>query len=206
MRANAPGPAATRSAAAGPAAIGPAAALTGAVLAALVLASCGSSTSSAPPLASGVSRSDLRSYVASVERIRLPVNRLLDEADPILDADHDHRISSAEAGRRFSALEERFAGYTVAINALRPPDATLRRLNAGYAHTYLLEDNYLSALAAALPDGDFDGLPDTQNAQRLAIIEWRTRLQEVADALGVRLPSDIQQAGRGEIAPTPSGS
>jgi hypothetical protein len=209
------GPALTGPALTGPALTGPALTspaltgigLAGAVLAGavLVLASCGSTTTTAPS-ASGVSGSDLRSYVSSVERVRLPVNRLLDEADPILEADHEHRISPVEAGRRFSALEERFAAYAVSINALRPPDATLRRLNAAYAHTYLLEDNYLSALAAALPGAEFDGLPHTQNAQRLAIIEWRTRLQELADALGVRLPSDIQQAGRGEIAPSPSGS
>ncbi len=185
---------------------------------ALTLAACSSSpapdarTATAPAAtagsaaASGVTRSELLAYVASVEQIRLPVNRLLDGADPILDAYHDHRISPTEASTQFGALEERFARYTVAINSLHPADAVLRRLNAGYAHTYLFEDSYLSALAAALPDGDFDDLPDTQNAQRLAIIEWRTRLEEIAAALGVHLPSDIQQAGRGEIAPSPSGS
>ena len=61
-------------------------------------------------------------------------------------------------------------------------------------------------LAADLPGNDFDNLPDTQNAQRLAIIEWRTQLEVAARAAGVRLPADLQQAGRGEIAPSPTGS
>jgi hypothetical protein len=185
----------------------------------LVLAACGMSPvlgtpaggSSAaggtpPATVDGVTAADLGHYVAAVERIRLPVNQLLGQADPILDADHDHAISPTVASQRFGALEEHFASYLLAISALHPADATLRTLNRGYAHTYVLEDSYLSALAAALADGEFDDLPDTQNAQRLAIIEWRTELEELAAALHVRLPGDIEQAGRGEIAPSPSGS
>jgi hypothetical protein len=144
--------------------------------------------------------------VAQVERVRLPVNRLLLGADPILEGFRTHAITPQEAGDQMSALEERFASHVVAAHAIDPENATLRKLNAPYANTYYLEDNYLSVLAADLPNRSFDGLPDTQNAQRLAIIEWRTELQVVADAAGVRLPADIQSAGRGEITPSPTGS
>ena len=57
----------------------------------------------------------------------------------------------------------------------------------------MLEDAYLSALAAALPEGQFDHLPDTQAAQRAAIIDWRTRLTLLARRAGARLPADLQQ-------------
>jgi hypothetical protein len=69
----------------------------------------------------------------------------------------------------------------------------------------VLEDSYLSALAAALPEREFDDLPDTQARQRAAITGWRIRLEVVAHRLGIRLPMDIQAAGRGEIAPSPVG-
>ena len=65
---------------------------------------------------------------------------------------------------------------------------------------------YLSALTAAIPEREFDDLPKTQDAQRAAVIAWRTRLEVVAAGLGVQLPADLQQAGRGEIAPSPFGS
>jgi hypothetical protein len=47
--------------------------------------------------------------------------------------------------------------------------------------------------------------PDTQAAQRAAIIGWRTGLTVRANRAGVDL-ADLQQAGRGEIAPSPDGS
>lgn len=102
-------------------------------------------------------------------------------------------------------LEESFATYMVEINALRPSHATLAGINAPYAHTYILEDAYLNAVVADLPDGDFSDLPDTQSAQRDAIIEWRVQLEVLAQRLSVTLPSDLQQAGRGEIAPGVTG-
>jgi hypothetical protein len=152
------------------------------------------------------SRSALVDYVQRVEPIRLAVNRLLDRADPILEAYRRHRLSPKEAGRRFDRLERRFAGYTERIAAVEPKNAQLARLHRPYAHTYVLEDAYLSALAAALPAQRFDHLPDTQARQRAAIIEWRTRLTLLAARTGARLPPDLQQAGRGEIAPSPGGS
>jgi hypothetical protein len=94
----------------------------------------------------------------------------------------------------------------VKVAALRPVPPPLRAAQASYAHTYVLEDAYLSALVAALPGRRFEDLPDTQNRQRAAIIAWRIRLEVLADRLGVRLPADLQAAGRGEIAPSPSGS
>jgi hypothetical protein len=107
------------------------------------------------------------------------------------------------------ALEQRFAAYAVEMAEIAPADPELRQVNAPYAHTYMLEDSYLSTLASDLADSGsdaFDNLPDTQGAQRLAIIEWRTQLQVTVDRLGVVLPDDIQQAGRGEIEPGPEGS
>jgi hypothetical protein len=168
------------------------------LVATVALAGCGGS--------GRPSRDELTAYVQQVEPIRLAVNRLLDEADPILEGYRAHRLSPKQAGRRFDRLERRFAAYTERIAAIAPGNRQLERLHRPYAHTYVLEDAYLSALAAALPTGSFDHLPDTQSAQRAAIIDWRTQLTLLARRVDGRLPGDLQQAGRGEIAPSPAGS
>jgi hypothetical protein len=61
-----------------------------------------------------------------------------------------------------------------------------------YAHTYMLEDSYLAALASGLGDGNVTSLADTQNQQRLAIIEWRTALEVAAARAGSVLPADTE--------------
>lgn len=147
----------------------------------------------------------LSAYVARVEPIRLGTNRLLDRADPILSAYHEGRIGADRAERRMAALERRLADYAVEIAALRGVPSSIRSEHDAYAHTWVLEDAYLSALVAAVPEKEFDDLPDTKDRQRAAIIAWRTRVQVLADRLGVRLPADLQIAGRGEIAPSPEG-
>ena len=134
------------------------------------------------------------------------MNWLLGQADPILESYHDRNASPAEAGRRMGRLERRFAAYTVKVAAIDPATAQLRVLQAAYAHTYVLEDAYLSALANGLAERNLDDLPNTQAAQRAAIIGWRTGLTVLADEAGMALPADLQQAGRGEIAPSPDGS
>jgi hypothetical protein len=141
-----------------------------------------------------------------VEPIRLAVNKLLDRADPILKAFHDRRIAPSVAARQMGRLEQRFAAYAVDIATVDPPTAQLRALNVGYANTYVFEDAYLSALVAGLTDGELTNLPDTQAAQRAAIIRWRIGLTVLARAVDAPLPGDLQQAGRGEIAPSPNGS
>ncbi len=141
-----------------------------------------------------------------VEPIRLAVNKLLNGADPILEAFHDRRITPTEASRRLGRLEQQFAAYAVDIAAVDPPTGQLRALNAPYAGTYVFEDAYLSALVAGLADGELDDLPDTQAAQRAAITRWRIGLMVLARAAGAPLPGDLQQAGRGEIVPSPDGS
>jgi hypothetical protein len=151
-------------------------------------------------------RAALVAYLQQVEPIRLAVNRLLGGADPILSAYRVGRISSQQAALRMGALERRFAAYTVDIAALKPATAQLRSLNAPYAHTYILEDAYLSALTSGLAARNLDGLPDTQAAQRAAIIQWRTDLTVLARRTTLDLPGDLQAAGRGEIAPSPGGS
>jgi hypothetical protein len=151
-------------------------------------------------------RAAIEAYLRQVEPIRLAVNRLLGRADPILEAYHDHHASPAQARRRMGLLERRFADYTVKVAAIEPATAQLRVLQAAYAHTYVLGDAYLSALATGLAERDLDGLPNTQAAQRAAISGWRTGLTVLADQAGISLPADIQQAGRGEIAPSPTGS
>jgi hypothetical protein len=151
-------------------------------------------------------RAALVSYLQQVEPIRLAVNRLLEGADPILLAYRDGRISSRQASLRMGALERRFAAYTVDMGALQPATAQLRTLNAPYAHTYILEDAYLSALTTGLAARNLDGLPNTQAAQRAAIIQWRTDLTVLALRTRLDLPGDLQAAGRGEIAPSPGGS
>jgi hypothetical protein len=129
----------------------------------------------------------------------------LDRADPILSAYRDHRLSASRARSRVDALERRFAVYARRIAAVGPVPGSLRSAARAYAHTYVLEDSYLSALAAALPSREFGELPNTQARQRAAIIAWRIRLEVVARRLGFRPPADLQVAGRGEIAPSPLG-
>lgn len=144
--------------------------------------------------------------MTEVEAVRLPVNQLLNQADPILDAYHDHRITPAVASARMEAMEQEFGGLAVEMGTIAPSNPVLARINAPYAHTYVLEDSYLAALASGLGDGNLDSLPDTQNAQRQAIVTWRIALEVAAARVGVTLPADLQQAGRGEIAPGLDGS
>jgi hypothetical protein len=167
-------------------------------------AGCGSSSDGGHP--GTLKARALQRYLAQVEPIRLAVNRLLDRADPILSRYARRQLSAADAQRRMSSLERRFAAYTVRIDGLRPVPGELAAVQRAYAHTYVLEDAYLSALVAAIPSRDFDELPETQDAQRAAIVAWRVRLEVTANRLGVRLAADLQRAGRGEIAPSPLGS
>jgi hypothetical protein len=167
---------------------------------ALLATACGGGSNSKVPAA------DVRSYVAAVEKVRLPVNALLNGADPILDAYHDHHITPSQASKEFGAMEQKFASYTVAMQQIEPSNQRLKAINTPYASTYFYEDSYLATLASDLSEGDFDNLPNTQDAQRLAIVIWRTRLEVIAAQSGVTLPADLQQAGRGEIAPSIEGS
>jgi hypothetical protein len=171
----------------------------------LLLAGCGGRS---PPRAarSDSIRAALERYVAQVEPIRLSVNRLLEGADPILSAFREHRLPAKAAAARMGALERRFANSTVDIAAIEPALPALRSLHAGYAATYVLEDAYLSALVSGLARDDLHDLPDTQGAQRAAIIRWRTGLMVLARRARASLPADLQQAGRGEIAPSPLAS
>jgi hypothetical protein len=164
------------------------------------VAACGSRSDR-----SGSAAGELRTYVDRVEPLRLAVNRLLDRADPILEAYREHRIGPRAAQRRFGRLERTFADYAARVAAIHPIPDDIRAAAAAYAHTYVLEDSYLSALTAALPDRAFDELPQTADRQRAAIIAWRIRLEVLARRLGVHLPADLQRAGRGEIAPSPVG-
>ena len=169
----------------------------------LMVAGCGSSGSSAPD---GMTAGQVQDYLAQVEPVRRSVNDLLEGADPILHAYRSHQITADQAARRMNDLEARFAVQGATVEAISSPDPTLEAIHRTYAHTYQLEDAYLRALAAALPDGDFSDLPNTQDAQRQAITAWRKRLEVLAQQTGATLPDDLQQAGRGEIAPSPTGS
>jgi hypothetical protein len=151
-------------------------------------------------------RVGLARYMGEVEPVRLAVNRLLDGADPILEAFRRRRIPAAAAAGRMAGLERQFATYTVDVAAIEPATPELRALHAAYAQTYILEDAYLSALVSGLGRRQLTDLPNTQSAQRAAIIRWRTGLAVLARELSVVLPADLQQAGRGEIAPSPAGS
>jgi hypothetical protein len=151
-------------------------------------------------------RLGLARYMREVEPIRLAVNRLLDRADPILEAFSGRRIPAAAAAGRMAGLERRFAAYTVDIAAIEPATPELRVLHVAYAQTYILEDAYLSALVSGLARRRLTDLPNTQSAQRAAIIRWRVGLTVLARKAKVVLPADLQQAGRGEIAPSPTGS
>lgn len=172
----------------------------------LALCGCGSHVHSPTDEQRRTQRTAIELYLSEVEPIRLAVNKLLEGADPILSSFEKRRISSGQAARRMSELEQRFAAYAVAIAAVSPESAQLRALNTPYAETYVLEDAYLSALVAGLAEGQTRNLPNTQAAQRAAIIRWRTHLTVLARAAHAPLPADLQQAGRGEIAPSPSAS
>jgi hypothetical protein len=169
------------------------------------LSGCGHSSASAQS-SPQVQRAALSAYLKQVEPIRLAVNRLLNRADPILSANREKTITPRQASLRMGALERRFAGYTVDVAAVTATTPQLRALHAIYAHTFILEDSYLSALVTGLGEGDTDDLPDTQSEQRAAIIQWRTGLEVLARRAGFRRPADLQVAGRGEIAPSPDGS
>jgi hypothetical protein len=167
------------------------------VIASLAMVACGQ-----PQAQPGTTAAELKAYLAAVEPIRLGVNQLLNDADPVLDAYRAHTLTGGEASAEMGSLEETFAMYTVDVNALQPSNPALASIAAPYAHTFILEDSYLNALVNGLAEGHFDSLPDTQNDQRAAIIEWRVQLEILAQRLHVSLPADLQQAGRGEIAPS----
>jgi hypothetical protein len=171
----------------------------------VALGGCASQTPSAASM-QRAGRAAIEHYLHEVEPIRLAVNNLLEGADPILSAYHEHRLSPRQASLRMGALERRFAAYTVDMAAIAPTSAQLRAVNAPYAHTYILEDSYLSALTSGLAEGDLDDLPDTGSEQRATIIQWRTGLTVLARHVGLELPADLQAAGRGEIRPSPDGS
>jgi hypothetical protein len=166
---------------------------------ALAIGGCGGSSDTVPA-------AEVRAYVTAVENVRLPVNVLLNGADPILSALHEHKITADQAAVQMGRLEQTFAIYLLKVQQINPSNDQLRAINTPYANTYFYEDSYLATLASDLRDGDFENLPDTQDAQRLAIIIWRTKLEAIAARSGVTLPADLQQAGRGEIAPGPTGS
>jgi hypothetical protein len=165
----------------------------------LVLIGCGADTTTADR------RQALEDYVAKVQPIRLGINELLDRADPILEGYRDGDLAVAQARRRLGRIERGAAGYAVRIAALEPVPDELRAAHDAYAHTFVLQDTYLSALVAALRERDFEDLPHFQNEQRAAIIAWRTRLQILAERWGATLPANLQIAGRGEISPSPTG-
>lgn len=166
---------------------------------ALIATGCGSDTTTADR------RGALEDYVAKVQPIRLGINELLDKADPILEGYRDGDLTAAQAGRRMGRIEHGAADYAVRIASIEGVPEEMRAAQDEYAHTFVLQDTYLSALVAALPGRQFDELPHFQNEQRAAIIAWRTRLQVLADRWGAKLPPDLQVAGRGEISPAPTG-
>ena len=170
-------------------------------VAAITAAACGQS----PPVHAGTTAADLKAYLAAVEPIRLGVNTLLQGADPIIAGFQKHSLSDAQASAKMGALEQTFETDTVDINALQPSDPALAAINAPYAHTFILEDSYLNALVSGMAEDNLSNLPNTQSDQRAAIIEWRVQLEILGRKLGVALPPDLQQAGRGEIAPSVSG-
>jgi hypothetical protein len=166
---------------------------------ALIVIGCGSDTSTADR------RQALEEYVAKVQPIRLGINDLLDKADPILEGYRDGALNAAQAGRRMGRIERGAANYAVRIASIEGVPDEMGAAQDAYAHTFVLQDTYLSSLVAALPERQFDELPHFQNEQRAAIIAWRTRLEVLADRWGAKLPADLQIAGRGEISPAPGG-
>ena len=166
---------------------------------ALTALGCGSDTTTADR------RQALEDYVTAVQPIRLGINELLDKADPVLEGYRDGELSAAQAERGMGRIERGAATYAVKIAEVEPVPDEMRAAQDAYAHTFVLQDTYLSALVASLASRGFDELPHFQNEQRAAIIAWRTRLQVLASRWGATLPANLQIAGRGEISPAPTG-
>jgi len=78
-------------------------------------------------------------------------------------------------------------------------------VHAPDARTYLLEDAYLGAFAAALPGADFASLPRTAAQQRRTIVIGRNQVRALGCA-SVCPSRHLGHAGRGDIAPSPTGS
>jgi hypothetical protein len=176
---------------------------------ALAVAGCGTTpqhTAAGAPAPAAARRAAFARYLARIEPLRRGVNRLLDGADPILEGFRDRRLAAPAAARRMARLERRFARTGRAVAAIRGSWPALDRLQRTYARTYPLEEAYLRALAAAIPRRAFGRLPHTEARQRAALVAWRVGIERMARRLGVRLPADVQAAGRGEIAPSPDGS
>ena len=171
-------------------------------MAALAAAGCGSAGSNSPRPAE---QQALRAYLNAIEPLRLRVNKLLDGTDPILTGYREHRLPAAAAQRALHGIERRFWPYANAVAAVRtvPPD--LAAAQRAYARTYVLEDRYLRALIAVLPSRRWERLPHYENRQRRILVAWRAALALEAARVQVPLPRDIQIAGRGEIAPSPTG-
>ena len=160
----------------------------------LLIAGCGADTTTADR------RQALEDYVAAVQPIRLGINELLDRADPILEGYRDGDLSAAQAQRRMGRIERGVASYAVEVASIEDVPEEMRAAQDAYAHTFVLQDTYLSALTAALKTRAFDELPHFQSQQRAAIIAWRTRLEVLANRWGATLPANLQVAGRGEIS------
>jgi hypothetical protein len=169
----------------------------------VAMTACSGTSHTAGP---STTRADVRVYLAQVEPVRLGVNELLERADPILDAYRSGETTASVAQRQFDELTRTFDDYRSRITAVRPRTPELSSLQAPYARTYGLEEAYLAALAAALPQRDYHHLPHTAADQRRAIVVWRKGLTVLARRLGAPLPTDLKIAGVGEIAPSPSGS
>ena len=173
--------------------------LTAIAVLALTALGCGADTTTADR------RQALEDYVAKVQPIRLGINELLDKADPVLEGYRDGHLNARQAQRGIDRIERGTAGYAVRIAAVEDVPDEIRPVHDAYAHTFVLQDTYLSTLAAVLPGRHFDELPHFQSEQRAAIIAWRTRLQVLANRWGATLPANLQIAGRGEISPAPTG-
>ena len=112
----------------------------------MLLLGCGADTTTADR------RQALEDYVAKVQPIRLGINELLDKADPILEGYREGDLSAKQAQRGIERIERGAAGYAVRIAAIEDVPEEMRAAQDAYAHTFVLQDTYLSALAAALPD------------------------------------------------------
>ena len=168
-----------------------------------MVAGCGSSGSSTP---NGMTAGQVQDYLAQVEPVRRSVNDLLEGADPILHAYRSHQITPDQAARRMNDLEARFAVQGATVEAISSPDPPSRRSTAPTRTPTNSKTPTCGPWPPRSPTATSPICPTRRMPNARQSPHGESELEVLAQQTGATLPDDLQQAGRGEIAPSPTGS